>query len=76
MDEIDLATERTESFTLMALQATLRRTGAEPSNGICRTCGMDIEPERLRVNPYAPHCCDCAAEEEDRSKRAKRCGPR
>ncbi len=76
MDEIDFATERAESFTLSALQVVLQRLDMPRSNGVCRTCHAKIEVERLQVNPQARHCCDCAADEEDRNRRAKRCGPR
>ena len=76
MDEIDFASEHTESFTAMALQMVLRKAEAVSSTGVCLACDMPIEAERLDANPHARHCCDCAEEEEARSRRAKRCGPR
>lgn len=77
MDEIDFATERAEAFTKVALQAVLSRVGeAAPSSGICRSCHEPIEAERLRANEHARFCSECAAEEEARSQRARRCGPR
>jgi len=76
MDEIDFASERAESFNALALQMVLRKIDASRSTGICLACDMPIEPERLEANPHARHCCDCAEEEEARSQRAKRCGPR
>ncbi len=76
MDEIDFATERAESFTATALQSVLSRRGAAPSSGICRSCNATIERDRLQANPYAQLCCDCAADDEERRQRAKRCGPR
>ena len=76
MDEIDFASERAESFTAMALQMVLRKMEAARSTGVCLACDMPIETERLVANPHARHCCDCAEEEEARSRRARRCGPR
>jgi len=76
MDEIDFASERAESFNAMALQMVLQKMNAARSSGVCRACNMPIEAERLHANPHALHCCDCAEEEEARSQRVKRCGPR
>jgi RNA polymerase-binding transcription factor DksA len=76
MDEIDVAAERIESFNNDAIrQALAARQAAGPSTGICATCQDAIEPERLAANPYARHCCDCAAEEEELRRRARLCGP-
>ncbi len=76
MDEIDCAWEHVEAFTNGALSATLtRRSHAHLSNGTCKACDSSIEDERLRANPYAQHCCDCATEEEEKRQRMKRCGP-
>ncbi len=30
------------------------------SYGVCQTCGEDISPQRLRVQPVAEHCIQCA----------------
>ncbi|MGE5548486.1 MAG: TraR/DksA C4-type zinc finger protein [Solirubrobacterales bacterium] len=77
MDEIDFATERAENFTRVALQAVLHRADEySPSTGICRSCNEPIEGERLRANAHARFCRECADEEEARSQRARRCGPR
>lgn len=76
MDDIDCAAERTEHFNHAALQAVLDRLNGPASTGICRACNDNIEPERLRVNPQARHCSCCAAEEEHKILKAKRCGPR
>ncbi len=76
MDEIDFAAERTDAFTATALASVLSRRDAAPSTGICRACNALIEQERLTANPHAHLCCDCAADEEERRQRAKRCGPR
>ncbi|CAA7613838.1 TraR/DksA C4-type zinc finger protein [Magnetospirillum sp. SS-4] len=76
MDDIDLAAERIEALNTAAIQAVLGRAETIPSNGTCRTCGEGIEPERLRANPYAKLCHDCADEAEAKAKLARRCGPR
>lgn len=76
MDEIDFAAERIENFNSSALQAVLSRMSQAPSNGICRSCGAEIEADRLKANPRARNCCECAAEEEEMARRAKLCGPR
>jgi len=75
LDDIDCAAERSEIFTGAALRAVLRRTGGPRSSGVCLSCQDVIEPERLRANPHARLCASCAAEEEARRQRARRCGP-
>lgn len=37
--------------------------------GICIGCGMDIEPGRLKVYPYADECIECAEFDERRQRR-------
>ena len=76
MDDIDCAAERIDAFNAVALQAVLARSMGPTSSGVCRACGCTIEPERLRVNPHAKHCKECAAEVEAESRRHNRCGPR
>lgn len=74
MDEADLANDRAEQFVADALRTARAKTDATPSTGVCQSCGDVIEPERLRANPTAQLCRDCAAEEEDAKKRAQRLG--
>ncbi len=76
MDDIDCAAERVDAFTEVALKAVLSRMDGPVSSGICHSCGCDIEVERLRANPRARHCRECAAEIEAESRRTSRCGPR
>jgi RNA polymerase-binding transcription factor DksA len=76
MDDIDLAAERVEVLNAAAIQAVLGKVETVPSDGTCRACGEEIEQERLKANPYAKHCRDCADEAEARAKMARRCGPR
>ncbi|MBI5165985.1 MAG: TraR/DksA C4-type zinc finger protein [Magnetospirillum sp.] len=76
MDEIDAANEQVEQFTRQALNAALARRSAVSSTGICRSCTLPIEPERLRVNPTAALCHDCLAEEEIERQRTIKLGRR
>ena len=76
MDEIDCAWEHVEAFTKGALNAALMRSGSHRlSTGICKACDASIEDDRLLAYPHAQQCCDCAAEEEEKRQRTKRCGP-
>lgn len=76
MDDIDCAAERIDAFNSLALKAVLARSAGPASSGVCRACGALIEQERLRANPNAHHCRDCASEIETESRRRNRCGPR
>jgi RNA polymerase-binding transcription factor DksA len=76
MDDIDCAAERIEAFNTVALQAVLTRLDGPSSTGICHECGCAIEPERLKANPRARHCRECADDLEQASRRARLCGPR
>ena len=76
MDEIAAANERAEHLTNMAIQIALSRPSQAPSSGICRACGDPIESARLRANPSAPTCCDCAAEEDAERQRRRKLGGR
>jgi RNA polymerase-binding transcription factor DksA len=76
MDELDYAWEHVELFTQSALNATLTRKGRmAPSTGVCKSCLTPIESDRLKANPNARLCCECAIEEEEMSQRQRRCGP-
>jgi hypothetical protein len=61
-DDIDNAMERIEAFNAVAISAVLDRPEAPLSDGICKTCGEAIEPDRLKANPRARDCAWCAAE--------------
>jgi phage/conjugal plasmid C-4 type zinc finger TraR family protein len=76
MDEVDVANERAEHLTSMAIKVALSRQSQVPSSGICRVCGERIENARLRANPSAPTCCDCAAEEDAERQRRRKLGGR
>ncbi|CAA6606295.1 conserved hypothetical protein [Rhodospirillaceae bacterium LM-1] len=74
MDDLDRAAERIEAFTEVALFAVLDGLSGPRSTGVCRSCGELIEPERLKITSTTKYCSDCAAEEEFRAIRARRCG--
>lgn len=72
-DDIDEATTRTDAFLAGALAKvlTIPRT---ISTGICKLCTEKIEPDRLRANPHARHCRECAGEIEEEMARVKKVG--
>lgn len=77
MDEVDLAAERVDAHnaaSVKRVQAQLS-AGKRNASGICESCGVDIEPARLRANPHALSCIDCAETAEDERRRASKCGP-
>jgi len=39
----------------------------EGTYGICGECNQQIDPERLKVLPYADHCLKCQSEKEQAS---------
>ena len=46
---------------LQALRTALGRLNAGDSNfGYCNACGLPIPLERLKINPVASSCVDCA----------------
>jgi len=53
------ASERHRRAELARIEAALRRID-EGEYGYCLKCGEDIAPERLRANPAATVCVDCA----------------
>lgn len=64
MDEIDAANEREEYMTMAAIRTALNGRPRVLSSGVCQSCDLPIEAERLHANPYAVTCRDCAAEQE------------
>jgi len=53
------ANERQRRMELSRIEAALRRID-EDEYGYCQKCGEEIAPERLRVDPAASFCVDCA----------------
>lgn len=50
------------------ISASLRRIESG-EYGICTECGLQIDPGRLEVYPYADDCIDCARLDEHRRAR-------
>jgi RNA polymerase-binding transcription factor DksA len=75
MDDMDVASAYEEAFNEAAVSAARARQNGPLSTGICQSCHERIEPERLHANPRARLCSDCAAEDEARLERLRRCGP-
>ena len=75
MDEIDLAADMAALFNDAAVEAARQRKAGPPSNGVCQACAEAIEAERLKANPYAQLCADCAAEAEAEAVKTRRRGP-
>lgn len=61
-------------MTMAAIRTALSGRPKALSSGVCQSCDLPIEPERLRANPYALTCRDCAAEQEVECQRARRTG--
>ena len=74
MDEIDVANDYAAKFVDMALQAVRAQRPARSSTGICEACHLHIEPERMKANPAATLCHDCAEDAEAHKMRARRTG--
>jgi DnaK suppressor protein len=54
-----LEVERRRSLELRRIEAALRRI-EEGDYGICVSCGEEIEPKRLDLDPIVPTCSKCA----------------
>jgi phage/conjugal plasmid C-4 type zinc finger TraR family protein len=62
VDAVDLANDLAERERDASIQAALRRENhGSPQSPDCRDCGVEINPERLKVLPYTRVCVDCAA---------------
>jgi DnaK suppressor protein len=55
-----LASQRRREMERNQIEAALRRI-RDGEYGYCITCGEEIRDARLRHNPAAPRCLDCAA---------------
>jgi RNA polymerase-binding transcription factor DksA len=58
--EVTSALEHTAILQAQQIKSAIERIDAG-SYGECANCGNAINPERLRVRPYATKCVDCAA---------------
>ncbi len=66
--EVDLALSDLETQELSAVSQALRRIDDE-GFGLCGSCGAEIPFERLKVEPQATHCVNCASRRESGSTR-------
>ncbi len=53
------ANERQRRMELSRIEAALRRID-EDEYGYCQKCGEEIAPQRLKADPAAAFCVDCA----------------
>ncbi|MDA0306382.1 MAG: TraR/DksA family transcriptional regulator [Proteobacteria bacterium] len=56
---MQLETERRRSIEILRIDAAMQRIN-EGEFGYCLSCGIEIEPKRLKNDPTAPTCFDCA----------------
>lgn len=56
---MQLETERRRTMEIQRIDAALQRV-EEGEYGYCVSCGIDIEPKRLKNDPMTPTCIDCA----------------
>jgi RNA polymerase-binding protein DksA len=54
----DLALRGNLEQLLRQVKGALNRF-ADGTYGICKTCGEQIDPARLKALPHAPHCLNC-----------------
>lgn len=62
MQAMAVAEERRRGQEIMRIQAALNRIDSGDF-GYCVTCGKQIAPKRLAVDPTAPTCIQCASGE-------------
>lgn len=58
ISELDQADATRDLGELRRLEAARRRM-AEGSYGVCISCGLEIDYQRLRANPAAERCIQC-----------------
>lgn len=56
---MQVETERRREVELMRIDAALQRLNAD-EYGFCVSCGEEIQPKRLDMDPATPVCIDCA----------------
>ncbi|MDP6175667.1 MAG: TraR/DksA family transcriptional regulator [Rhodospirillales bacterium] len=60
LQQMALATERRREVELKRIDAALSRI-EKGDYGYCTACDGDILPKRLKLDPAAPLCIDCAS---------------
>lgn len=71
-DQFDVAQAVEQEFRDRALAAQLTRPMEQPDeddegNRYCLSCGVEIPPERLEVQPTAVRCVSCQTRKESAS---------
>lgn len=56
---MQVETDRRREIELKRIDAALKRID-ENEYGYCVSCGADIQPKRLEMDPATPVCVDCA----------------
>ena len=61
---MQLETERRRTMEIQRIDSALQRVD-EGEYGYCVSCGIEIEPKRLKNDPMTPTCIDCAQLSEE-----------
>ena len=69
-EDVKIRTLNSFRDTLLKVDESLRKLD-EGSYGVCDDCGEEINPERIKILPFAIRCRDCQedAEEQEASDR-------
>lgn len=73
-EDINLRKLGTHHETLVKIDESLRKL-KEGTYGICEDCEEEINPERLRIVPFAVRCRDCQETQEEREATEREEGP-
>jgi DnaK suppressor protein len=67
-EDVKLKILRSHTETLAKIDEAIRKLD-EGTYGVCDDCGDEINPERLKILPFAIRCRDCqeVAEEEEQA---------
>jgi DnaK suppressor protein len=63
-DELNLRRLRSHRDVLIKIDDALRKLN-ENTYGVCEDCGVKINPERLKILPFAICCRDCQEKREE-----------
>jgi len=66
--EISMMLSEREEVKFGQINAALKRMALK-QYGLCQTCGLEVNEERLRALPFTLLCCDCQQERERDAKR-------
>ncbi|HCH1219320.1 TraR/DksA C4-type zinc finger protein [Vibrio parahaemolyticus] len=57
--QMALESQRRREVQLLSIRAALRRIDND-DYGYCFSCGNNIDPKRLDINPFTTSCIECA----------------